>query len=158
MYFLFEFNPDNIGLYIIVFIAACIFVKLVKRSSDSTSNRMRNDAEQIEQEPWRKNIGYDHSPNYKNIPHYGTIKTGTEEENTGTTDIQPDYTIYQNKYKNPSKELKGLYRDIVKELHPDVNQDITKAESEMLINTISAYKNKDLVTLRKIAVKLDIKP
>ena len=62
------------------------------------------------------------------------------------------------KYKNPSKELKGLYRDIVKELHPDVNQDITKAESEMLINTISAYKNKDLVTLRKIAVKLDIKP
>lgn len=162
MYFLFEMTPRDVFICIGLFFGVCGLIKKVIGKSDSADDWMRNEAEQIDEEPWRKNIGYGHSPNYKNIPHYGTIDTGTNgtgsEDNTGTISAQPDYTIYQNKYKNPSKEIKGLYRDIVKELHPDVNQDITEAENEILMNAISAYKNKDLDTLRRIAVKLDIKP
>lgn len=54
------------------------------------------------------------------------------------------------------KELKTLYKAIVKKLHPDLNPSITEKEKELFYNATQSYKLGDLVTLRiiyDIAVK-----
>lgn len=49
-----------------------------------------------------------------------------------------------------SKELKKIYRKIVKVLHPDLNPDVTEAQAELFVNAVIAYKDGDLATLRII--------
>ena len=49
-----------------------------------------------------------------------------------------------------NKELKKLYRQIVKSLHPDINPDVSSAQITLFENAVSAYKNGDLPTLRII--------
>lgn len=49
-----------------------------------------------------------------------------------------------------NKKLKKLYRKIVKELHPDINPDVSQAQVQLFDNAVSAYKNGDLNTLRII--------
>ncbi len=49
-----------------------------------------------------------------------------------------------------NKELKKLYRKIVKALHPDINPDVSQAQVQLFDNAVSAYKNGDLNTLRII--------
>lgn len=49
-----------------------------------------------------------------------------------------------------NKELKKLYRKIVKALHPDINPDVSEAQVQLFDNAVSAYKNGDLNTLRII--------
>lgn len=53
-----------------------------------------------------------------------------------------------------SRELKNLYRQIVKELHPDINPNITQAQLELFNNAVNAYENGDLNTIRIIAQML----
>ena len=48
------------------------------------------------------------------------------------------------------KELKKLYRAIVKALHPDLNPNVTKQQIKLFQNVVTAYKNGDLQTLRII--------
>ena len=49
-----------------------------------------------------------------------------------------------------TKELKKLYRKIVKALHPDMNPNITDAQRQLFDDAVAAYKNGDLDTLRAI--------
>lgn len=49
-----------------------------------------------------------------------------------------------------NKELKKLYRKIVKALHPDINPDVSQAQVQLFDNAVQAYKNGDLGTLRII--------
>ena len=49
-----------------------------------------------------------------------------------------------------NKELKKLYRKIVKALHPDINPDASEAQVQLFDNAVSAYKSGDLGTLRII--------
>ena len=49
-----------------------------------------------------------------------------------------------------NKELKKLYRKIVKALHPDINPDVSEAQVNLFDNAVQAYKNGDLNTLRII--------
>lgn len=49
-----------------------------------------------------------------------------------------------------NKELKKLYRQIVKSLHPDINPDVSSAQITLFENAVNAYKNGDLPTLRII--------
>ena len=49
-----------------------------------------------------------------------------------------------------NKELKKLYRKIVKALHPDINPDVSETHVNLFDNAVQAYKNGDLNTLRII--------
>lgn len=49
-----------------------------------------------------------------------------------------------------NKELKKLYRKIVKALHPDINPDVSETQVDLFDNAVQAYKNGDLNTLRII--------
>lgn len=53
------------------------------------------------------------------------------------------------------KELKRIYRKIVKRLHPDMNPDITETEHKLFLNAVAAYKNGDLKTLKSLEILLD---
>ena len=57
--------------------------------------------------------------------------------------------------REDKEELGALYSRIMKELHPDVNPDITPEELDLLHQAMEAYKNGDIETLRKIAAILD---
>lgn len=49
-----------------------------------------------------------------------------------------------------NRELKKLYRKIVKALHPDINPEVTQAQITLFDNAVQAYKNGDLNSLRII--------
>ena len=57
-----------------------------------------------------------------------------------------------------SKELKRLYRKIVKALHPDINPDVSEAQVQLFDNAVSAYKSGDLGTLRIIGEMVGSNP
>lgn len=50
-----------------------------------------------------------------------------------------------------SKEIKKLYRNIVKAIHPDINPDVSVAQAQLFDNAVAAYKNGDLRALQIIA-------
>lgn len=52
--------------------------------------------------------------------------------------------------ESDSKELKMLYRKLVKILHSDMNPERTDAQRELFEHAVTAYKNGDLATLRMI--------
>ena len=49
-----------------------------------------------------------------------------------------------------ARELKKLYRKIVKALHPDLNPNLTQAQLDLFINAVNAYEKGDINTLRII--------
>lgn len=49
-----------------------------------------------------------------------------------------------------TKEMKTLYRTVVKALHPDIHPDVTEAQIRLFQNAVDAYENGDLNTLRII--------
>ena len=50
-----------------------------------------------------------------------------------------------------TKEIKKVYRNIVKALHPDLHPDITPAQVQLFHNAVQAYENGDLNSLRIIS-------
>lgn len=54
-----------------------------------------------------------------------------------------------------SKELKKLYRLIVKALHPDLNPNLTDAQVELFYRAVEAYEDGNLPELRIIAEMID---
>lgn len=57
-----------------------------------------------------------------------------------------------------SKELKKLYRKVVKALHPDINPEVTQAQINLFDNAVQAYKNGDLNSLRIIGEMVGSEP
>ena len=51
-----------------------------------------------------------------------------------------------------NKELKSLYRKVVRALHPDLNPDVTPEQIELFYHAVDAYKAGDLRSLRAIEV------
>lgn len=49
-----------------------------------------------------------------------------------------------------TNEIKKLYRNVVKKLHPDLNPNITEAEIKLFQNAVSAFENGDIQSLRII--------
>ena len=77
---------------------------------------------------------------------------GQEDAGSGEEEDRQGADRYDREDK---EELGALYRRIMKELHPDVNPDITQAELDLLHQAMEAYRNGDIETLRKIAAVLD---
>lgn len=50
-----------------------------------------------------------------------------------------------------TKEIKKLYRSIVKVLHPDLHPEVTPAQIQLFQNAVQAYENGDLGNLRIIS-------
>ncbi len=50
-----------------------------------------------------------------------------------------------------TKEMKKLYRSIVKALHPDLNPDVTPAQLQLFQNAVQAYEQGDIDYLRIIS-------
>jgi hypothetical protein len=58
-------------------------------------------------------------------------------------------------HESPKEELKRLYRQIAKRLHPDANPNVTDKEKALWIKAQKAYAEGDLETLREIAEQID---
>lgn len=56
--------------------------------------------------------------------------------------------------KQEAKELKRLYREIIKKLHPDIRPDLSNEQEALFLSAVSAYKNADLAVLRSISLLL----
>lgn len=56
------------------------------------------------------------------------------------------------------KELKSLYRRIVKALHPDMNPDASEAQVKLFDHAVLAYKSGDLDTLKMIGEMVGKQP
>lgn len=55
-----------------------------------------------------------------------------------------------------AKELKQIYRILVKRLHPDWNPDLTQEERDLFMRVQAAYKTANLQELRNILLMIDI--
>ncbi len=53
-----------------------------------------------------------------------------------------------------SGELKKMYKQIVKKLHPDMNPDVTEGELKLFNQAVEAYKNGDIQALRSISIMI----
>ena len=56
-----------------------------------------------------------------------------------------------------TKELKQIYRILVKRLHPDWNPDLTQQERDLFVRVQTAYKTANLQELRNILLMIDAK-
>lgn len=65
-----------------------------------------------------------------------------------------EYSNLDELTSQQSKELKKLYRNIVKNLHPDINPNVTSEQLRLLENAITAYKNGNIATLQMINAML----
>ena len=54
-----------------------------------------------------------------------------------------------------SKELKKVYRKLVKKLHPDLNKEKSEKNKNLLLQVTKAYENGDLVTLKNLELLTD---
>lgn len=57
--------------------------------------------------------------------------------------------------KDNSKEIKSLYKKLVKRLHPDLNSNITDEEFNLFHKVVRAYQQSDINTLRRIDMLTD---
>lgn len=55
-----------------------------------------------------------------------------------------------------AKELKQIYRILVKRLHPDWNPDLTQEERDLFVRVQAAYKTANLQELRNILLMIDV--
>ncbi len=53
-----------------------------------------------------------------------------------------------------TEELKKMYKQIVKKLHPDINPNITEGELKLFNQAVEAYKSGDIQALRSISIMI----
>lgn len=54
-----------------------------------------------------------------------------------------------------SKELKRIYRKLIKKLHPDLNKESNEKDKNLLLQVTHAYENGDLNTLKNLELLTD---
>ena len=95
----------------------------------------------------------------ENMPTHLLIRDNPAFKEASVVQLEQIRTIDKRRIDNylgdvlsdeDNKELKKLYRKIVKALHPDINPDVSEAQVQLFGNAVSAYKNGDLGTLRII--------
>ena len=51
-----------------------------------------------------------------------------------------------------TKDLKDMYKKVVKKLHPDINPNVTEAEKELFVRAVEAYKEGDVASMKLIYI------
>ena len=82
----------------------------------------------------------------------GGAKNAGPDRGNGDSEGSEDFDIDEGvpEDEDPIHELKRLYRQIVKRLHPDVHPDPTDREKDLLNRANKAYKEGDLEAMRRI--------
>ena len=84
---------------------------------------------------------------------FGGSGTGGSEDHSESESFDQGGSARKN--INPAKELKSLYRKIVKALHPDNKKDRTPKDDELLMEAKKAFEEGDLERLRQIAEMIE---
>ena len=81
---------------------------------------------------------------------------GGGSSDTGSSQSEAyDEDSSTKKNVNPAKELKSLYRKIVKALHPDNKKNRTPKDDELLMEAKKAFEDGNIERLRQIAEMID---
>ena len=87
---------------------------------------------------------------------FGGAFSGEDTNNRGDSRSESfDRGDSARKNVNPAKELKSLYRRIVKALHPDNKKNRTAKDDELLMEAKKAFEEGDLERLRQIAEMIE---
>ena len=62
---------------------------------------------------------------------------------------------YKTLSEENAKELKNIYRKLIKKLHPDLNKENAIKNKNLLLQVTQAYENGDLETLRNLELLTD---
>lgn len=80
-----------------------------------------------------------------------------EKLNKMSNDIQDalNRKNYGTLSEENSKELKSIYRKLIKRLHPDLNKEASEKNKNILLQVTQAYENGDLETMRNLELLTD---
>lgn len=110
-------------------------------------------------ELYQLKINMQEKPNEKEIEEKLDIEYKEYEKklNKMSNDLQDalnrkNYGILSEKN---SKELKSIYRKLIKKLHPDLNKENSEKSKNLLLQVTRAYENGDLETLKNLELLTD---
>lgn len=110
-------------------------------------------------ELYQMKINRQEVPNEKEIEEKLDVEYKKYEEklNKMSNDIQDalnrkNYVILS---EENSKELKDIYRKLIKKLHPDLNKENSEKNKNLLLQVTHAYENGDLETLKNLELLTD---
>lgn len=110
-------------------------------------------------ELYQQKINRQEQPNEKEIEKKLDIEYKEYEEklNKMSNDLQDalnrkNYGILS---EENAKELKNIYRKLIKRLHPDLNKDNSEKNKKLLLQVTYAYENGDLETLKNLELLIE---
>ena len=116
----------------------------MKKDQEYTENRAKNEKSWSDGDPESNDENGDRVNLFGNGDEKDESEEDEKEESDDALDKEP-----------PGEELKRLYRQIVKKLHPDINPNATEEEKRLLDEAIKAYADGDLERIREISEMLD---
>lgn len=93
-----------------------------------------------------KNIEFRLDAEYAEYEEKIAVKLAEITDLLSVTGIMPE---------SEAKELRDLYKLLVKRLHPDLNPDLSNEQFILFYKAVDAYKNSDINTLRRINLLTD---
>lgn len=110
-------------------------------------------------ELYQTKINRQEKPNEKEIEEKLDIEYKEYEEklNKMSNDLQDTLNRrnYETLSKENSKEIKSIYRKLIKKLHPDLNKKDNEKNRNLLLQVTRAYENGDLETLKNLELLTD---
>ncbi len=119
------------------------------------SNETEDDTEEFDWDESFKNIN-DFNKAFEDFMRSFAGAFGGDETDGGSSKSESyDEGASAKKNVNPARELKSLYRKIVKALHPDNKKDRTEKDDELLMEAKKAFEEGNIERLRQIVEMID---
>lgn len=98
-------------------------------------------------------------PNEKEIEEKLNIEYKEYEERLNKISKEIQNTLNRRNFEilseENTKEIKSIYRKLIKKLHPDLNKENSEKNKNFLLQVTHAYENGDLETLRNLELLTD---